>query len=382
MLGARNPARQMLLRTNKQHRPLPSSSQTRTIHISTSRLRTGALEPLRQTKSVITLADCEEAGFRLFRKTDPKQIILYMYRNSPSVIIGRNQNPWKEVNLHRLADLGIPIVRRKSGGGTVYHDLGNTNYCVFVPRTGFERRTNAVMVAEALNTLEINAYVNDRNDICVDKFKMTFKLVNARAYHHGTMLIDAKLSDLRGVLGTQKATLITKGVASVSSPVRNLVEWKSSINHDEFVKAVSNQFAKQQGLADALSIQAGYTQRQLRVDEEEAGRNDYVAKVMDELDSWGYKWGSTPEFTHDIKGKLPFGSLAVRIHSKGAIITGVELLEPPKQIEWRQVVEELVDMLEGDHYGTLDGMDAALRGLNGFKAQRMKTIVEWLKDEM
>ncbi|KAM0791985.1 hypothetical protein ACM66B_000488, partial [Microbotryomycetes sp. NB124-2] len=119
-----------------------------------------------------------------------------------------------------------------------------------------------------------------------------------------------------------------------------------------------------------------------RVDEEEASRNDYVAKVMDELESWEYKWGSTPEFTHDIEGNLSFGSLAVRIHSKNAIITDAELVQPPKQIEWRQVAEELVGMLEGDRYGTLDGVDAVLRSLNGFKAQKMKPIVEWLKLEM
>ncbi|TKA57245.1 hypothetical protein B0A53_01201, partial [Rhodotorula sp. CCFEE 5036] len=125
---------------------------------------------------------------QLFRKTDPEQKILYLYRNSPSVIIGRNQNPWKEINLARLRELDIPFVRRKSGGGTVYHDLGNTNYCVFVPRTEFDRKTNAELVVRGLQNLDLAAYVSGS----------AFKLVNKRAYHHGTMLIDAKLGDLRG----------------------------------------------------------------------------------------------------------------------------------------------------------------------------------------
>ncbi|KAK4049748.1 hypothetical protein OIO90_005329 [Microbotryomycetes sp. JL221] len=291
----------------------------------------------------------------VFRKTDPRQIVLYMYRNAPSVIIGRNQNPWKEVNLHKLAQLRIPVVRRKSGGGTVYHDLGNMNYCVFVPRTGFERRTNALMVSNALNSLDIDAYVNDRNDICVDTFKMrsAFKLVNSRAYHHGTMLINAKLSDLKGVLGTQKATLITKGVASVSSPVRNLIEWNSSLDHEKFVQAVSKQFAIDQGLKDEL-----------------------------EVHSWEYKWGSTPEFTHEISGHLHFGSMTIRIHSRHAIITNAELVQAPKQIEWYRTAEEVIDMLIGDRYGTLEGINQKLKGLNGFKAQRIKVIADWLKREM
>ncbi|POY70763.1 hypothetical protein BMF94_6173 [Rhodotorula taiwanensis] len=133
--------------------------------------------------SSIYVSDSNDPWFNLafedwiFRKTDPEERILYMYRNSPSVIVGRNQNPWKEINLARLRELDIPFVRRKSGGGTVYHDLGNTNYCVFVPRTEFDRKTNAELVTRGLNELDIDAYVNDRNDICVDGFKMSRWLV-------------------------------------------------------------------------------------------------------------------------------------------------------------------------------------------------------------
>ena len=142
------------------------------------------------------------------------------------------------------------LVRRKSGGGAVYHvntivltlqpcltcqvcdgqDLGNSNYCVLSPREGFDRHRSAAMVSRALRKLGIPAYVNARHDICVEQYKISFqfflacrmsprpdnrssclhvsgsafKLSTKRAYHHGTMLIDSKLSNLRGVLGTSK----------------------------------------------------------------------------------------------------------------------------------------------------------------------------------
>lgn len=99
-----------------------------------------------------------------------------------------------------------------------------------------------------------------------------FKLVNARAYHHGTMLIDAKLGNLRGLLGTSKVrdfsalshsplliflrqeTLITKGVASVPSPVKNLREWSSSINHQNFVTSVAEEFTKLYGGNGGITV--------------------------------------------------------------------------------------------------------------------------------
>ncbi|ORY90879.1 hypothetical protein BCR35DRAFT_108826 [Leucosporidium creatinivorum] len=333
--------------------------------------------------STIYVSDSHNPWFNLafedwiFRKTDPRAVVLYMYRNDPSVIIGRNQNPWKEINLHQLNDLGIPFVRRKSGGGTVYHDLGNTNYCVFVPREQFERRINAELVARALNEVKIPANVNERNDICVEGFKVSgsaFKLVNARAYHHGTMLIDAKLGDLRGVLGTTKHTLITKGVPSVSSPVRNLVQWNSDFGHEKFVGAVSEEFKKTYGEFEEVQV--------TRVNESELERNEYVKGVSDELQSWDWQWGSTPEFTHDIEGSFPFGDISLHITSRHALITSASLTRPPRNPAWYRSAEHFVSLLEGDRYGTLEGVEKALEGMEGIKTERLRTLVEWLKKEM
>ncbi|KAI5476476.1 hypothetical protein MNV49_007723 [Pseudohyphozyma bogoriensis] len=207
----------------------------------------------------------------IFRKTDPESIVLYMYRNKPSVIIGRNQ------------------------------DLGNTNYCVFVPREQFERRVNAELVARALNELKVPAEVNERNDIVVEGFKMSphFSLVNKRAYHHGTMLIDAKLRDLKGVLGNTKHSMVTKGVASVSSPVKNIVEWRSDMSHDSFVSGVVGEFRKFYGGDPGVQV----------VDESEMERNEYVKSVVEELRSWDWQYGQTPEFHHTLRGEGAFADL-------------------------------------------------------------------------
>ncbi|GAA6061099.1 hypothetical protein JCM10212_006130 [Sporobolomyces blumeae] len=321
----------------------------------------------------------------LFRKTDSSERILYLYRNSPSVIIGRNQNPWKEINLHKLEELGIPFVRRKSGGGTVYHDLGNTNYCVFVPRLEFNRVTNAQLVASALNRLEIPAYVNDRNDICVDKFKMklrfgrlyvsgsAFKLVNSRAYHHGTMLIDAQLSNLRGVLGTTKETMITKGVASVPSPVRNLVEWSKAIDHDRFVEQVASEFADKYQVANEIK----------RVGIEELETNEYVRDTMNELKSWEWQYGQSPEFTHDVRGFPGDSDLTISIKSRHGVVTSATVSTPPDDADVWSQASEVCDVLEGDRYGTVEATRAYVEtSAPGAYRDGMQRIVDWLARAM
>ncbi|GAA5832831.1 hypothetical protein JCM3766R1_007058 [Sporobolomyces carnicolor] len=287
----------------------------------------------------------------LFRKTDPSERILYLYRNVPSVIIGRNQNPWKEINLARLDELGIPFVRRKSGGGTVYHDLGNTNYCVFVPRLEFNRNTNAELVASALNRLDVPAFVNERNDICVEQFKMSslspsrslcsaFKLVNHRAYHHGTMLIDAQLSNLRGVLGTKKEGMITKGVASVPSPVRNLKEWNADLDHERFVEQVSQEFARRYNVSDEVQ----------RIGKQEIERNEYVRNTVDELKSWEWQYGNSPEFTHDLTGN----DMTISLRSRHGLITSASVSTPPDDADLWSAASEVCEVLEGDRYGTIE----------------------------
>ncbi|KLO15929.1 hypothetical protein SCHPADRAFT_870566, partial [Schizopora paradoxa] len=191
----------------------------------------------------------------LFRYKDHREPLLLIYRNEPCIVIGRNQNPWKEVNLEQAALRNIPFLRRRSGGGTVFHDLGNSNYSIHVPRTSFDRKTTAEVVVRAIRALGVPAEVNERYDICAGGFKIcytcsAYKIANRRAYHHGTMLISTDLSALGDVLHTTKETMVTKGVASVRSPVRNLHDFGAKVTHKDFVDAVVESFQSEYQLTD------------------------------------------------------------------------------------------------------------------------------------
>ncbi|KAI9220016.1 hypothetical protein BC828DRAFT_348723, partial [Blastocladiella britannica] len=183
----------------------------------------------------------------LFRSTPASSHVLLLWRNKPCVVIGRNQNPWSECNVHALDADSVPWLRRKSGGGTVFHDMGNSIYSIIEPRADFHRRKNADLVSRALQNLDIPASVNERHDIVVDAKKVSgsaFKLTNHRAYHHGTMLINADLVSLRKYLKVSKPGMVSKGVPSVPSPVTNLGEYSLTVDHSGFCESVVDQFRR------------------------------------------------------------------------------------------------------------------------------------------
>ncbi|EIN10496.1 Lipoyltransferase and lipoate-protein ligase [Punctularia strigosozonata HHB-11173 SS5] len=270
----------------------------------------------------------------LFRHKPHKEPLLLLYRDEPCVVIGRNQNPWKEINLPALNAAGIPFIRRRSGGGTVYHDMGNTNFSIHLPRSSFDRDMTSQVILNAVRSLGINAFVNARNDLCVGENKMSFsltrpfmhvsgsayKIVNNRAYHHGTMLLTTRLDTLGDLLRSNKMfmlgfqeTMVTKGVASVRSPVCNLSQFKPSIDHSMFVNAVIKSFRGEYDIdVDDETVYVS--------EAPETHSIPYIKSGMEELRTWDWAYGQTPEFTYSLEFPFPWGKVQSDIHSKHGII--------------------------------------------------------------
>ena len=156
--------------------------------------------------------------------------VAVLWQNRPSVIIGRNQNTWKEINFPLVEKSGIPVVRRTTGGGAVYHDLGNINYSFILNSpsavsASFEELS--LPVTAALQALGIPAVNSGRNDITVDGKKVSGcarKVENGRTLFHGTLLYSVDLDFLQEVLTPDPDKLISKGLDSVRSRVLNLQE--------------------------------------------------------------------------------------------------------------------------------------------------------------
>lgn len=177
------------------------------------------------------------------QESHPDATIFFLYVNDPCVVIGRNQNPWREANLHLIgssthdSSIGkVELIRRRSGGGTVFHDKGNINWSVTCNPSGFTRDKHAEMIVRALHQLGVSrARVNERHDIVLDPaapaagppLKISgsaYKLTRTRALHHGTCLLASpNLGAIPQYLRSPaKAFLQSRGVESVSSPIANV----------------------------------------------------------------------------------------------------------------------------------------------------------------
>lgn len=239
----------------------------------------------------------------LLQKTPPHSTVLFLYQNRPCIVIGRNQNPWLEINLGSVKQLPshdnvegkksklgkklrpsgeeiVEIVRRRSGGGTVFHDGGNINYSVICPTAEFTRDKHAEMVTRAIRKVNTRARVNERHDIVLDQgsrldekdwpdpkdmhrtayhthgktsppLKVSgsaYKLVRQRALHHGTCLISTTdLPRISRYLDSPARPFIkARGVESVRSPIGNICEDKKKYQQtqDKFNKCVMRAFAE------------------------------------------------------------------------------------------------------------------------------------------
>ncbi len=184
----------------------------------------------------------------LLKQTDGYYI--YLWRNSPAVILGVNQNALEEVNLNYTESNGIKVVRRLTGGGAVYHDLDNLCYTVIAPFDdevdNYKRFTKPVI--DYLNSIGVKAEFSGRNDITVDGKKISGNaqtVYNGRIMHHGTLLFKTDINALDGALKPNKLKIQSKGIKSVRARVTNIYDHLiEKISPTEFIYGLKNYLKK------------------------------------------------------------------------------------------------------------------------------------------
>lgn len=236
--------------------------------------------------------------------------ILYLWQNENTVVIGKNQNPWKECGTSLLTEEGGRLARRLSGGGAVFHDLGNLNFTFLMPRPDYDLDRQSDVICGAVRALGIPAERSGRNDILAGDRKFSgnaFYKNGKQAYHHGTLLVDADLEKLGRYLSPSKAKLRSKGVDSVRSRVVNLKALAPGVTVDTLKDALRDAFSRVYGLPAEPFSEERLDRARVRALE---ARNR----------SWEWNYGQKLPFTFSCEGQFGWGSVQLLLNVEHGLI--------------------------------------------------------------
>ena len=254
----------------------------------------------------------EEFVFQTFQDDD----VFLLWQNSPAVIVGSFQNICREVHAETLRRLGIPIIRRMSGGGTVYHDLGNVNYTYITRQDGpLDYDLCLRPVIEALNDIGVPARKNRTCDIAIGEQKISGsaqRSAGGRLLHHGTLLFQSDLTVLDHITTHYKNDCFqSKGTVSAICPVTNIADHLT-------VPMTLEEFKER--LLDRM-VPPGCPRLTLTAEQEGS-----VCHLRDEkYRSWEWTWGRTPAFTYEKSGAFAGAPIRVAYQAKKGIVSNAEL---------------------------------------------------------
>jgi lipoate---protein ligase len=247
------------------------------------------------------------------KNLDINESYLLFYINEPSIIIGKNQNTIEEINTDYVEKEGLYVVRRLSGGGAVYHDLGNLNFSFITKDDGesfhnFQKFTEPVV--KALNKLGVNAELSGRNDLLAEGRKISGNAqfsTKGRMFSHGTLLFDSEMENVVSALKVKKDKIESKGIKSIRSRVANISEFlPEKMTIEEFRSTLLDY------IFDGSDVE------EYVLTEEDWENIHELSK--ERYQNWEWNYGKSPKFNLQHSHRFPVGQIDVRLEvNKGSI---------------------------------------------------------------
>ena len=251
----------------------------------------------------------------LMETVEEDACILFLWQNQNTVVIGKNQNAWKECRTTLLNEEGGVLARRLSGGGAVFHDLGNLNFTFLVPQAEYDLDRQFAVIAEAVSLLGLQAERSGRNDVLIQGRKFSgnaFFKHDGKAYHHGTLLVDVDMDKLGRYLNPSKAKLQAKGVDSVRSRVVNLTELNPQITVASMKEAMAKAFAK-------------VYDKPLSVITDRDFDRDAIEALRQRNASWEWNFGQKLPFSAECEERFIWGGVQIQLSVESGIVQDVRV---------------------------------------------------------
>ena len=253
------------------------------------------------------------------KNLDINETYLLFYINEPSIIIGKNQNTVEEINTEYVEKNGIHVVRRLSGGGAVYHDLGNLNFSFITKDDGesfhnFRKFTEPVV--NALRKLGVNAELSGRNDLLAEGRKISGNAqfsTRGRMFSHGTLLFDSEIESVVSALNVKKDKIESKGIKSIRSRVANISEFLSdNVTIEQFRSLLLKNIFE--GLDDIPEYV---------LTEQDWEKIHELSK--ERYQNWDWNYGKSPKFNLQHSYRFPVGQIDVRFEVNKGIIENCKI---------------------------------------------------------
>ena len=289
--------------------------------------------------------------------------VFYLWQNRNTVVIGRHQNAWKECRVKLLEDEGGYLVRRSSGGGAVFHDLGNLNFSYVLPRSEYDVRRQLDVVRRAVAEFGVQAEFTGRNDLVIapggGKFSgNAFRFSEGVGLHHGTIMVDVAMDKLGRYLAPDEGKLRAKGIDSVRSRVCNLREINPDITIDALAGALRRAFAEAYGPAEALTVA------------------DLDGKRLGELerkyDSWDFRLGKALPFDATLEHRFDWGGVTLELSLREGSVVAAKVYSDAMD---EAMIDKIAPALTGARYEN-EALAEALRGIGHPQARE---LADWLE---
>ena len=290
--------------------------------------------------------------------------VFYLWQNQNTVVIGRHQNAWKECRVKLLEDEGGRLARRSSGGGAVFHDLGNLNFSFVLPRGEYDLLRQLEVIRRAVAEFGVPAEFTGRNDLVLaeggGKFSgNAFRFDKLAGLHHGTLMVNVALDRLGRYLAPDEGKLRAKGIDSVRSRVRNLADLNPGITVSSLSEALARAFVQSYGEAETLVVS-----------DLDGGR---LSELEARYGSWDFRLGKALPFDATLEHRFDWGGMTLEMNLKAGTILSAKAYSDAMD---EAMIARVAPALTGVHYDN-NALGAALRGLGHPQADEM---AEWLEN--